>query len=46
VRARVSAFVERTRADEVIVACSVFDHEKRKRSLGVTAEVLAIANQA
>jgi luciferase family oxidoreductase group 1 len=37
VRAGVAAFVGRTKADEVIVACSVFDHEKRKASLGITA---------
>lgn len=37
VRERVSAFVERTKTDEVIVACSVFDHEKRKASLRIAA---------
>ena len=41
VRAGVAAFVERTGADEVIVACSVFDHELRKHSLAATAEVFA-----
>jgi luciferase family oxidoreductase group 1 len=41
VRAGVSAFVERTKADEVIVACSVFDHDLRKRSLEITAKVFA-----
>ncbi len=40
VRAGVSAFLERTGADEVIVACSVFEHEMRKRSLEITAEVM------
>jgi luciferase family oxidoreductase group 1 len=39
VRAGVAAFVERTKADEVIVACSLFDHEKRKTSLEMTTEV-------
>ncbi|MBK9003439.1 MAG: LLM class flavin-dependent oxidoreductase [Sphingomonadales bacterium] len=33
----IAAFVERTQADEIIVACSLFDHEKRKRSLELTA---------
>jgi luciferase family oxidoreductase group 1 len=41
VRAGVAKFVERTGADEVIVACSIFDHELRKRSLAMTAEVFA-----
>lgn len=44
VRAEVAAFIERTGADEVIVACSVFDHELRKRSLAVTAEAFAALN--
>jgi luciferase family oxidoreductase group 1 len=44
VRAGVAAFVERTGADEVIVACSVFDHALRKRSLALTAEVFAGLN--
>ena len=41
VRAGVAAFIERTKADEVIVACSIFDHEKRKRSLEIAAEVFS-----
>ena len=40
----VKAFAARTQADEIIVACSVFDHAKRKRSLEITASVFA-ANQ-
>jgi luciferase family oxidoreductase group 1 len=44
VKAGVAAFVERTKADEIIVACSVFDHEKRKRSLEIAAEVFASLN--
>ena len=39
VKAGVAAFIERTKADEIIVACSVFDHEKRKRSLEIVAQV-------
>ena len=42
VKAGVAKFIERTQADEIIVACSVFDHEKRKRSLGIAAEVVTI----
>ena len=41
VKAGVAAFIERTKADEVIVACSVFDHEKRKRSLEISSEAFA-----
>ncbi len=41
VKAGVDSFVSRTTADEIIVACSVFDHTKRKLSLAITAEVLA-----
>jgi hypothetical protein len=41
VRAGVKAFLARTQADEIIVACSVFNHEKRKRSLEIAAEVFA-----
>lgn len=36
---KLKAFIARTQADEIIVACSVFDHEKRKRSLEITAEI-------
>jgi luciferase family oxidoreductase group 1 len=35
----VTKFVERTQADEVIVACSMFDHENRKRSMEIAAGV-------
>jgi luciferase family oxidoreductase group 1 len=44
VKAGVAAFIERTKADEIIVACSVFDHEKRKRSLEIAAGVFAGLN--
>jgi luciferase family oxidoreductase group 1 len=44
VKAGVAAFIERTKADEIIVACSVYDHEVRKRSLALTAEVFAALN--
>jgi luciferase family oxidoreductase group 1 len=30
--------IHQTQADEIIVACTIFDHEKRKRSLNITAE--------
>jgi luciferase family oxidoreductase group 1 len=44
VRAGVTKFVARTGADEVIVACSVFDYNLRKVSLAMTAEVFAALN--
>lgn len=37
VHAGIEAFAKRTNADEIIVAASIFDHEKRKRSLAITA---------
>lgn len=40
VKADLARFIERTKADEIIVACSIFDHEKRKRSLEISAGVL------
>ena len=44
VKAGVAAFIERTKADEIIVACSIFDHVKRKRSLDIAAEVFTSIN--
>lgn len=38
IKTAVTAFIERTKADELIIACSVFDHEKRKRSLDIAVE--------
>ncbi len=45
VTSAVNAFAARTQADEIIVACSVFDHAKRKRSLDITASVFANINK-
>ncbi len=36
-----AAFLERTGIDEVMVASAIYDHEARKRSLAITAEVLS-----
>ena len=36
-----AAFLERTGVDEVMVASAIYDHEARKRSLAITAEVLS-----
>ena len=38
IREGISKFIERTQADEIIVSCSVFSHEMRKRSLSLTAQ--------
>ena len=39
VRAQVRAFIERTRADELIVAGMMFDHDARRRSYAIAAAV-------
>ncbi|MFL6576085.1 MAG: LLM class flavin-dependent oxidoreductase [Povalibacter sp.] len=39
VREKVREFIQRTGADELIVACGVFDHEARLRSYELAAEV-------
>jgi luciferase family oxidoreductase group 1 len=41
VRARVQAFIERTKADEIIVANAIFDPALRQRSLRMTMAALA-----
>jgi luciferase family oxidoreductase group 1 len=38
IRDGISKFIERTQADEIIVSCSVYSHEMRKRSLDLTAQ--------
>ncbi len=45
VTAGVEAFIERTKADEIIVASSIFDHQKRKRSLEIAASAFADINK-
>jgi hypothetical protein len=37
VRRGLSAFAQRTGADELIVTAQIFDHEARKRSFEITA---------
>ena len=39
VKRKVSAFLTRTNADELIVGCQMFDHDARKRSFSIAAEV-------
>jgi luciferase family oxidoreductase group 1 len=38
IRDGISKFIERTQADEIIVSCSVYSHEMRKRSLDLTVQ--------
>jgi alkanesulfonate monooxygenase SsuD/methylene tetrahydromethanopterin reductase-like flavin-dependent oxidoreductase (luciferase family) len=40
VRERVRAFIERTRADELIIASQIFDHEARLKSYEIVASEL------
>jgi luciferase family oxidoreductase group 1 len=42
VRAGIEEFVERTGADEVIIAAHIFDHDARLRSLQITAGALQL----
>jgi luciferase family oxidoreductase group 1 len=37
----IAAFVERTGVDELMIASAIYDHDARKRSLAITAEVMA-----
>lgn len=36
---QVSAFIDETKVDELIIVCSIFDHAKRLRSYEITAEI-------
>jgi luciferase family oxidoreductase group 1 len=36
----IAAFVERTGVDEIMVTSAIYDHEARKRSLAITADVM------
>jgi len=40
VRRQISAFLERTGADELMIGSAMFDHNARRRSLEITAEVM------
>ena len=41
VRAAMQTFIERTRADELILVSSIYDYEARKRSLTIAADIAA-----
>jgi luciferase family oxidoreductase group 1 len=43
VREGLDAFAQRTGADELMVTANIFDHEKRKRSFEIVAEVAGLA---
>jgi luciferase family oxidoreductase group 1 len=36
----IAAFIERTQADELMIASAIYDHDARKRSLTLTAEAM------
>jgi len=36
----IAAFIERTQADELMIASAIYDHEARKRSLSITAAAM------
>ena len=36
-----AAFIERTGVDEIMVTSAIYDHQARKRSLAITAEVMS-----
>ncbi len=39
VQRQVAAFLKRTGADELIITCQMFDHDARKRSFSIAAEI-------
>jgi luciferase family oxidoreductase group 1 len=41
VREGLRAFIERTQADELMIACNMFDHQARLRSYEIASQVLA-----
>jgi luciferase family oxidoreductase group 1 len=40
VRGKIAGFLERTGADELMIGSAMYDHEARKRSLAIAAEVM------
>ena len=40
VRGKIAAFLDWTGADELMIASAMYDHEARKRSLAIAAEVM------
>lgn len=43
IRPSLQSFVERTNVDELMIASHVYDHQKKKRSLEIIAELSAVA---
>lgn len=46
VEKRIRSFIDETKADELIVVCSVFDHEARLKSYRITSEIANRINGA
>ena len=44
VKSQIDCFLNQTRADELIIVSSVFDHEARLRSYEITADILSLTN--
>lgn len=44
VKSQIDCFLDQTRADELIIVSSVFDHEARLRSYEITADILSLTN--
>ena len=44
VRQRMQAFIERTGADELMIACQMFDHAQRLHSYEIVASVHGLAH--
>jgi luciferase family oxidoreductase group 1 len=42
VRRRLVAFIERTHANEVMITANIFDHDRRKRSFEIVAELAGV----
>lgn len=44
IKRQIAAFIERTGADELMIGSAIFDHEARKHSLSLTAQVMRELN--
>jgi hypothetical protein len=42
IRPSLQSFIETTKIDELMIASHVFDHEKKKRSLEIIAEINSV----
>ena len=46
VREGIDSFVKRTGADELIITCQIFEHQKRLQSYGIVADTSLVTNAA